>query len=123
MILKERKEKFNEIHHIVSLGDTDYYFGIYNVLFGQRIRAGNYNDNYSVNLDWCCGDDPVLLATTYAILYRYFERWDGEGNPFKNLPTCSMIKPFHHDKDFLDKVGEVIPEFKEIKYVELDNTI
>lgn len=117
MELVQNNEPYENIYSRLEVKDTPYYFGVFNVMFGARIRAGRYGEGF-VDLDWCCGSDSVVLAKTYMFLQRHLERWNGEGNPFENLPTCSMVKPLHHDKEFLNKVGEIIPEFNEIQYVE-----
>lgn len=117
MKLVKNDTPYEEIRSRMETEDGIFYFGIHNVMFGRRIRAGEYGNGW-VDLDWCCGDDQVLLYKTYIAIQSHLERWDGKGNPFSNLPACSNIKPLYHDKKFLDKVRSIIPEFNEIKYVE-----
>ena len=117
MKLNKREESYEEIYNIIETETGDYFFGIMNVLFGRRIRAGKYGSGW-VDLDWCCGDNPVLLAKIYVLLQLHLERWDGNENPFSGLPSISEIKPLNHDRNFLEKVTRIIPEFKEIQYEE-----
>jgi len=115
MKLNKADESYEAIHNRMET-ENGYYFGIHNVMFGQRIRAGRYGEMW-VDLDWCCGSNNTLLMKTYLAIQRHLERWDGKGNPFAGLPSISEIKPLNHDRNFLEKVTRIIPEFREIEYI------
>ena len=117
MELIKNEKHYETIHSIIEIKEHKYFFGIMNVLFGKRICAGVYGEGW-VSLDWCCGDDLVLLAKVYSCMIKHFERWDGKKELFAGLPSRSNIKPLNRDKEFLEKVIKVIPEFKIIDYVQ-----
>jgi hypothetical protein len=115
--LNRREEPYEEIYNIMET-DDGYYLGVYNVMFGKRIRAGKYGNGW-VDLDWCCGDDDILLGKVYTFLLLHFERTKNSSDLFSSLPSCSSIKPLKHDKVFLSKVTNIIPEFSNIEYEQI----
>ena len=87
------------------------HFGVYQVLYGYRIRAGLTSDKCGVNLDWCAGSEWSNVEHLYSIVQSILEKKEETVDCFDDLPSTSKIKPFNLDKPFceyiLNKAGEV----------------
>lgn len=116
MKLELNETDYEQITSRLDAEDGKHYMGIFNVIFGRRIRAGRYG-NFYVDIDWCCGSDTMLLMKTYEALKKHLERSKNGENPFKGLPSCSKIKPINRDQEFMEMVSNVIPEMSHIKII------
>lgn len=59
------------------------------VLFGFRVRLGTKD---RVHVDYCCGDRPEVLETTYAAVRKFIE----QGGDWRDLPRQD-VKPLWND--------------------------
>lgn len=91
---------------------------IHTVMYGWRIIA-NYVGDHTYVLNWCCGDNKIVLYATQKIVMNLIE----QGTPINNIPFCSDIKPWPKDAEFIEKVAKLIknPLFPEIVAV-MDGT-
>ncbi len=86
--------------------DGDFECGIHRVLYGWRVRAGRV-DSQTIDLDWCCAADPMLVSFTQALMMKFIER-----GVYKRLPGFSAIKPWVLDNDFVHKLQVLVDELK-----------
>ncbi len=88
----------------------DHFIGLYQVMFGIRVRAGVLHDG-GCGIDLCCGDDynDVLMALTV-----YTKKMDNnyeEGNPIlEGLMRQSDPKPYPKDKEFMHWFCQLVGE-------------
>jgi len=69
--------------------------GVYRVLFGYRVRAGYIGNGYC-DIDYCCGDDPVMISRVYSAVLTILSNRD-EIYAFKDFPIQNS-KPMVNDR-------------------------
>lgn len=96
----------NGIHERRVSPDGKRFVGIYQVLYGYRIRAG-YVGSSTVEIDWCCGDVHAMVVLTYqmALTCLYI------GIPFNELPSYSVKKPWYKDNNFCYQLGDIMAKY------------
>lgn len=87
----------NQIFDRRESPDGKQFIGTHPVMFGARIRAG-YIGSQMVLIDWCCGSSLPILSLTLHMLVEHMEN----GGTLEELPSCSMIKPWYNDQEFID---------------------
>jgi len=106
------KEKFVKIpdedkifnKHAIMLPDGRIFeVGIHPVIFGYRV-IGCFKNSQSFELNWCCGDNKIVIYATQKIIMNLLE----QGTPWNEIPFSSDIKPWPKDKDFIDRVAKLV---------------
>jgi hypothetical protein len=72
--------------------------GIRRVMFGFRVCLSRVGDSW-YEIDYCCGDDPVLLAVTWSMVSKILESIPEEATGkevFKTFPY-GEFKPIDRD--------------------------
>lgn len=95
----EGRDPLNTLHRVVTDTTGKIVVGICVVMHGYRIRAG-FAGAYQYELDWCGGDDPVMVNMLYGAMVSCLEKRDVT-DPFRGMPICSERKPFHMDVEFM----------------------
>lgn len=95
--------------------ETDMYFSEdktifiskYRVMFGYRLHAGFIDtmDSY-FELDICCGIEPENYTNLFNKIVSIISK-NGSEDPFKGIPTCSVIKPYMKDDNFKKIIEEL----------------
>ena len=85
---------------------------MHRVLFGFRIRAGFIADEWGVKLDWCGGGDWRNVERLYSLTKAILMNRPENRQCFQGLPTCSKIKPFFLDEEFVRLVGKEAGDFE-----------
>lgn len=87
---------------LLPLSDGKVIMGLYPVLFGWRVRAGKVGDLW-YHCDWCCGDDEKVVWATYEMMRHLLENYD-----MMRLPTCSLVKPWPKDVQFIVELAKLL---------------
>lgn len=95
--------------------DGKIELGIYPVIYGFRVRAG-YSNSGACIIDWCCGDNAMLLIVLYYRLKWHIE--DNPRAPFKGLPASSKKKPITEDPEFFKEIRALLPRWDMRRYKE-----
>lgn len=99
----------NNIYQRLVSEDGKIEMGIHPVMFGYRVRASFVGDG-GCYLDWCGGDNQAQVELLYSIAKNILEN---KGS-FKGLPSCSRIKPFYNDSEFVDYINGLVTKPLEI---------
>jgi len=103
----------------------DIEIGVYPVLYGYRVRAGQIGDLACV-ADWCCAGSHGTLQWAYGFLKHVLQKNAELGDPWRDIPRTSQTKPIIIDPEFLRQLAELrsrygratsveLPELKEIQ--------
>ncbi len=85
--------------------------GICPMMFGYRIRAGLVGDD-CYYIDWCGGSDKDAVTRLYSLAATIiFGREEGR-EAFRDLPPCSLVKPYVLDQAFCEKIERMAREHK-----------
>lgn len=98
--------------HAIMLPDGKIFeVGIHPVLFGYRV-VGNFQGSNVFELNWCCGDNKLILHMTQKVMMNLLE----QGTPLFDIPFASDIKPWPKDKEFIERVAKLMknPVFSDI---------
>jgi len=87
--------------------------GVYQVLFGFRVRAG-FVGSPCCELDWCCGSDWVWVQVFYSIALGILSKRDVSAECFDEIPCHSQVKPSYLDAEFVNRLMELLPEVKAV---------
>lgn len=82
--------------------------GIYQVLYGWRVRAGFVADRFGCVLDWCCGDSDKFLNGLYCSLLTILERRREDEDCFEGLPRTSDVKPAYKSPSFMQRIENLL---------------
>ena len=98
----------------------DHFIGLYEVMYGIRVRAGKLHDG-GCRIDLCCGDDYTDVFMAHGIYKRFMEKNHAEGKPIlEGLKTGSDPKPYKNDPDFMKWIKSKLDEWtidKQLKSV------
>ena len=95
--------------HTCKMETSDgLWIGSWRTIFGgYRIVLGEVNNDRSLLLNWCCGNNAYLFRRTYYMLARMLEA----GVEIKELPMCSDVKPWPNDVNFTKKVVDLFVNY------------
>lgn len=105
-------------HKIILDDGRPFIIGIHPVLFGYRV-VGYFEGDNGFELNWCCGDNKIVLFATQKIIMNLLE----QGTKLFDIPFGSDIKPWTNDKEFIEKISKLVknPVFADIVAV-MDGT-
>lgn len=87
-----------------------YFIGIYDVLFGKRIRGGLLFSWYC-DFDVCCGDSSALLELVKELYVKKINKNLESGLKFfEGLKGHSEIKPIYRDVEYMDFLAKLRSE-------------
>lgn len=81
----------------------EFEIGIWPVLYGFRVRGYYPDDLYSVQLDWCCGNDMFLTTLTIELMKKLII----DKVPIDSIPRSSAIKPWNRDVNFVKSLADL----------------
>lgn len=96
------------------------HIGIYPVAFGFRVRAGYMDNDTGVEIDYCGGADPKQVSWLYYAVKTILEKREENSDVFAELPSCSKIKPFFNDFDFLEFITKQVGPFEVEEIIDLN---
>jgi len=113
----QENQIFNRLVGTLANG-RQFEIGVHPVIFGYRIIGGYVGSN-SIELNWCCGDNKVVVYATLKIMQNILEK----GVTVEELPFASDIKPWPKDDAFIEKLAKFTnnPIFKDLVAV-MDGT-
>lgn len=106
---EEEKELFTGFKNRLVSDCGRVEIGLYQVFYGWRVRAG-YVGEPTVALDWCAGDDMVIVSYLFNAAVLILSQRDGGDGCFNGIPGSSAIKPFYKDADFMRSLMDLIPK-------------
>lgn len=99
-------EESHETHRRLSENGL-ISLGVYQVLYGFRVRSGFEGCKWFV-LDWCAGGDWDQVQRLYSIAYSILVQREENKHAFYGLPIHSEIKPFFMDIAFTETIIEAM---------------
>lgn len=87
--------------------DGTIEYGLYQVLFGIRFRAG-IKGSMIYNIDWCCGNIPENVSVAFLVFEHRLKQSNTPNEVFDGLPVISVVKPFHNDPEFMSKMALIL---------------
>jgi hypothetical protein len=108
----DNEEWFTTNNMVSEKGTVE--IGVWKVLFGFRVRAW-FRGAGGAALDWCAGGDWKNVERLYSIALAILSKREENEICFEGLPSCSKIKPFFHDADFIEMVTREAGDFELIK--------
>lgn len=93
---------------------------IHPTIFGWRVRS--WAEDTHCTIDWCGGADQHDVERLYSILYNILSHREESKEALDDLPTCSKVKPYINDAEFLsDILNRLTAPFEIIKLENLIN--
>lgn len=83
--------------------------GIHPVLFGYRV-VGWFTGSVGPSLNWCAGTEQADVERLYSLMLAALAGHEEDHQCFEGMPSCSRIKPFYLDVDFLTQVVQLAGE-------------
>jgi len=93
--------------HCYANEDETYFFGVYEVIFGYRVRAGELGSPY-LHLDWCCGNNWPFVEAMHCVMKCVLEN----DVDLTNVPTVSKLKPAFNDLEFMTLLLSLVSSYK-----------
>ena len=108
-------ELTGQFHRLVSENNV-ISIGVFQVMYGFRVRAGRANDSFGCYMDWCAGGDWKDVERLYSLAVAILSQREEDYSCFDDLPSVSKVKPFFNDLKFTETVVELAgPNFEMIK--------